>query len=78
MNRNLHKHISLRLDTESYATLRLQILRRDGWMCQNCGRKHRLQIHHKEFRSHGGEDQEENLVTLCADCHEFVHGRALS
>jgi len=65
----------MRLDTESYATLRLQILRRDGWMCQNCGPKDLLQIHHKEFRSHNGEDSEENLITLCEECHALVHGR---
>ena len=27
-----------------------------------------------EFRSHSGEDSEENLVTLCAACHAKVHG----
>ena len=78
MNRSLTKGTPTRLDAELYAALRLQILRRDGWKCQNCGLRDRLQIHHKKFRSHSGEDREENLVTLCAACHEFVHGRRLS
>jgi hypothetical protein len=34
--------------------------------------KNQLQIHHTEFRSHNGEDSEENLITLCAT--SFVHG----
>ena len=28
----------------------------------------------KEFRSHSGEDPEENLITLCSNCHRKVHG----
>jgi 5-methylcytosine-specific restriction endonuclease McrA len=78
MKRILAKHISVRLDTASYAALRVQILTRDGWKCQNCGRKDRLEVHHKEFRSHAGEDSEENLITLCIICHSDVHGRRRS
>jgi 5-methylcytosine-specific restriction endonuclease McrA len=26
-----------------------------------------------EFRSHSGEDSEENLITLCATCHCKTH-----
>jgi 5-methylcytosine-specific restriction endonuclease McrA len=33
-----------------------------------------LEVHHKEFRSQAGDDSEENLITLCADCHSGVHG----
>jgi 5-methylcytosine-specific restriction endonuclease McrA len=32
-----------------------------------------LQVHHIEFRSHGGSDSEANLITLCAPCHAAVH-----
>jgi 5-methylcytosine-specific restriction endonuclease McrA len=32
-----------------------------------------LQIHHIEARSHLGDDSEENLVTLCANCHRLRH-----
>ena len=48
------KRPALRLDPESYNQLRLQILRRDGWKCQLCGRLENLQIHHQHFRSRGG------------------------
>ena len=27
----------------------------------------------QEFRSQGGDDSEENLITLCAGCHSLVH-----
>ncbi|PYV95015.1 MAG: hypothetical protein DMG89_23365 [Acidobacteria bacterium] len=32
-----------------------------------------LQVHHQEFRSHSGDDSEQNLFTLCAACHSSVH-----
>ena len=32
-----------------------------------------LEVHHKQFRSHLGDDLEENLITLCASCHGKVH-----
>jgi 5-methylcytosine-specific restriction endonuclease McrA len=30
-------------------------------------------LHHLTFRSHGGQDRAENLLTLCADCHRLRH-----
>jgi 5-methylcytosine-specific restriction endonuclease McrA len=32
-----------------------------------------LQVHHRQFRSHSGNDSEENLITLCDHCHRLVH-----
>jgi 5-methylcytosine-specific restriction endonuclease McrA len=32
-----------------------------------------LEVHHKEFRSQGGDDTEQNLITVCAKCHARVH-----
>jgi len=63
----------LRLDPTSYESLRQQVLRRDGWQCQSCGTMSNLEIHHKQFRSHSGNDSEENLITLCVDCHRRAH-----
>ena len=63
----------LQLDPVSYETLRQRVLRRDGWRCQSCGTMSNLEIHHKQFRSHSGEDSEENLITLCIRCHAGIH-----
>jgi 5-methylcytosine-specific restriction endonuclease McrA len=73
VNRVLPKQPRLRLDLELYDRLREQVLRRDGRMCQCCGTRSNLEVHHKEFRSQGGDDSEENLITLCARCHSLVH-----
>jgi 5-methylcytosine-specific restriction endonuclease McrA len=64
-----------RLNPLSYESLRQQILRRDGWRCQSCGSMSNLEVHHREFRSHSGEDSEENLITLCSVCHAIMHDR---
>jgi 5-methylcytosine-specific restriction endonuclease McrA len=73
VNRILPKQPRLRLDPELYERLRAQVLRRDGWRCQICGSSLNLEVHHKDFRSKGGDDSEENLITLCAKCHSQVH-----
>lgn len=50
------------------------ILNRDGYTCQICGKKHtRLEVHHIIFRGQGGTDDENNLITLCEDCHTGIH-----
>jgi 5-methylcytosine-specific restriction endonuclease McrA len=63
----------LRLDLETYRELKLKILERDGWRCQRCGRRDRLQIHHIIRRSQSGADCEENLIVLCGECHDALH-----
>lgn len=57
-----------------YSSRREVILHRDNYTCQCCGKKNcRLEVHHIKFRSNGGTDDEENLITLCEDCHKGVH-----
>jgi 5-methylcytosine-specific restriction endonuclease McrA len=55
--------------------MRQQILCRDGWRCQSCGAMTNLEVHHREFRSHSGDDSDENLITLCTACHATAHRR---
>jgi 5-methylcytosine-specific restriction endonuclease McrA len=72
VNRIRPKRPRLRLDPEFYEQLRKQVLRRDGWQCQVCGSRQNLQVHHKQLRSQQGDD-DSNLITLCAGCHEGLH-----
>jgi len=64
---------SLRLGPKQYEQLRSQVLRGDGWRCQVCGTMSNLEVHHKNFRSQSGDDSEQNLITLCRECHANVH-----
>jgi 5-methylcytosine-specific restriction endonuclease McrA len=68
------KRPRLQLDPAPYDQLRKQVLRRDGWRCQACGSRQNLQVHHKQLRSRQGNDDDLNLITLCAVCHELLHG----
>ena len=43
--------------------------------CRLCGRTNNLQIHHIIYRSELGNNDERNLIRLCADCHRRVHSR---
>ena len=67
------KQPRVRLNADAYQQLCWQVLKRDGWRCQGCGARQHLQVHHKQFRSHLGDDSEENLITLCERCHNLVH-----
>ncbi len=51
------------------------LLERDGWQCRvpGCRAYGPLQLHHIVFRSHGGSDEPENLVTLCDFHHKALH-----
>src|SRR5947207_475788 len=54
--------------------LRIACLMRDGYTCQQCGKRNvRLEAHHIVFRSNGGKDTLENLLTLCDQCHHHLH-----
>lgn len=53
---------------------------RDGWKCRypGCKSRNNLHPHHVQFKSHGGTDTLDNLLTLCNSCHiDGVHGGRL-
>lgn len=52
------------------------ILSRDNHCCQKClGKKRddKLHVHHVIFRSNGGTNSPDNLITLCKTCHDTLH-----
>lgn len=60
----------------SWKRLRLRILQRDLFACQECKRAGRItlvgtsgHVDHIIPREQGGGDEESNLQTLCAPCH---------
>ena len=73
MKRLLLKQAPVRLAGKRYCDLRSRVLRRDGWRCQVCGSIANLTVHHQRYRSHSGEDVEQNLITLCSECHSAAH-----
>jgi 5-methylcytosine-specific restriction endonuclease McrA len=67
------KRSRIRLEPEAYEQLHRQVLQRDGWRCQMCGKRANLQVHHILLRSQSGDDIEDNLITLCSECHDQIH-----
>lgn len=53
---------------------RENILERDEFKCQLCGKRKRaqsdLEVHHVEPKAFGGTDDPTNLITLCKHCHD--------
>lgn len=48
-----------------------------GYTCERCKRKlptGRLDVHHKNYKSIGNENQED-VEVLCRECHRKEHGR---
>jgi hypothetical protein len=59
-----------------FENTKAMVLNRDGYKCQYCKGKHKdskLEVHHIIFRSEGGSDEAENLITLCHTCHKALH-----
>ena len=56
--------------TYSYYDVRYFVFARDAYTCQVCKKKNKvLQTHHIVYRSKGGTDRADNLITVCTDCH---------
>jgi len=62
--------------------IRREVLRRDGYKCQDCYWSHEewnpsdprhLEIHHIKHHAKGGANVKENLKTLCTVCHDKIH-----
>jgi len=61
---------------------RMEVLERDTYKCRKCGWHYgkwnpadprHLELHHKKPHVEGGENEEDNLITLCIRCHDEVH-----
>lgn len=53
------------------------VIERDRGQCVNCGAPGpdtTLDVHHIVPRGQGGSDKLSNLVLLCRQCHDAVHG----
>jgi len=57
------------------SSVKVGVLKRDGYRCQECGIKVQQtgdmqpHFHHKLPKATGGEATEDNLITLCGPCH---------
>ena len=51
---------------------------KNGW-CAVCGKGSlETEWHHIIFRSHGGDEADENMLEVCPECHRKIHARLIS
>ena len=62
----------------TWARIRREVLDRDGWRCQTCGKPGRLEVHHVKPLQEGGANDLGNLTALCRGCHIEAHRRPLT
>ena len=76
-NPNMNRHWGYQRGANyGFENTKMMIRNRDNYTCQYCKNKHKdsnLDVHHIVFRSNGGSDESENLITLCRTCHKDLH-----
>lgn len=51
---------------------RLEVFQRAGWKCEACGEEtETLHVHHLAYRGEPWEAKDEDLESLCAECHDL-------
>ncbi|TXH58887.1 MAG: HNH endonuclease [Desulfurellales bacterium] len=63
------------MQSEAWQAKRAQRLAIDNHRCRTCGHTGEtwpLQVHHITYERLGGEDVENDLITLCSACHEAI------
>ena len=79
---DIHKIVKFKVKGKDYQNgnqkdfynVKAYILDRDAYNCQKCSaQKVKLHVHHIIFRSQGGTDTPDNLITLCESCHKKLH-----
>jgi len=76
-NPNMNRHWGYQRGLNyGFENTKAMVLNRDNYKCQFCRGKHKdnkLEVHHIVFRSKGGSDEQDNLITLCHTCHKDLH-----
>ena len=64
---------------KEWQPVRHAVLERDGWCCQHCGDRRRLEVHHvKRVADHPELAFEPaNCLTLCTRCHTHETNREM-
>jgi len=62
------------LMTDHWINKRDAILERDNHRCKQCKKTYLLHVHHLTYDRLGNED-DEDLITLCEDCHKRLHNK---
>lgn len=62
--------------SEKWQDLRRRVLKRAGGICEGCGERKAVQVHHLTYERLGDE-MLFDLVAVCLACHEKIHGHPI-
>ena len=65
------------LESPKWAMLRDAVLKRDKYLCQGCLKSRATQAHHLTYK-HIFHELAFELIAVCPDCHEKLHGPELA
>lgn len=73
MEKSFSKEYVEYIHSEAWKKKAKQRREMDGNKCAVCGSTKELCVHHRNYRNFMSEDVENDLITLCKKCHEYVH-----
>jgi len=62
------------LKSDEWKERRKYIMELIGWVCSKCGEK-ATQLHHLNYDNIGNEELDVDVIALCKDCHDEIHGK---
>ena len=63
---------------DRFGGFKKEVMDRDSNMCQSCGTKEKLSVHHIDntnYRKGNANNDLDNLMVLCTSCHSFLHNQ---
>ena len=62
------------LKSDEWREKRKILMEQCDWTCSKCGKK-ATQLHHLNYNNIGNEELNTDVVPLCKDCHDEIHGK---
>ena len=62
------------LKSDDWKERRKYLMELAGWLCSKCGNK-ATQLHHIKYDNIGDEELDVDVIALCNDCHDEIHGK---
>src|SRR5579871_5749739 len=75
-NREWWDRYNRHLASPAWESLRQRVLKRCGGLCEGCGERRAVHVHHATYE-HMGDEFLFELLGLCRQCHERLHGRTI-
>lgn len=61
------------LESSHWMAKRQERIALDNHKCKICGTTDNLRVHHLSYSNLGNENVEDDLITLCCECHQNIH-----